>query len=240
MKNKKTPAVILRSTILWLIIGPLTVIYSINSPILFFVSSKLRHKILCSWGRIFTWCAKNICGVKYMVKGKENIINSPAIIASNHQSMWKTASFVCFFPQHVWILKKELLKIPFFGWTLRLVSPIAINRSERTAALHKILHQSVKRIQDGFWILVFPEGTRAPAGELFTFKTGIAKMAINLSLPVIPVAHNAGYCMPKGSFFLYPGTINVQIGKPISPLHKQPEELTYEIQKDIKLMIEKI
>lgn len=240
MHNKKTIAVILRSTLLWLIIGPLTVLYSMTSLSLFFVNLKLRHKILSSWARAFTWCAKYICGVNYIVIGKENIITGPAIIASNHQSMWETAAFVNFFPQHVWILKKELLKIPFFGWTLRLVSPIAINRSERAVALHKILHQSVKRIQLGFWILVFPEGTRAPAGKLFQFKTGIAKMAINLSVPILPVAHNAGHCMPKSSFFLYPGTITVLIGKPISPINRQPEELTNEIQKNIQLMLEQI
>ncbi|MFN7093958.1 MAG: lysophospholipid acyltransferase family protein [Burkholderiales bacterium] len=178
--------------------------------------------------------AKHICKVNYVIEGKENLIAGPAIIASNHQSTWETMAFNGIFPQHVWILKHELLRIPFFGWALGTLSPIAINRAQRAAALQQVLQQSVGRIAQGFWILVFPEGTRVAPGVTQPYKSGVSKMALSLQLPIIPVAHNAGRLMPRKSFFLHPGTITIKIGAPIyAQTNESPEELTERVRQVI-------
>ncbi|MFN8770782.1 MAG: lysophospholipid acyltransferase family protein [Neisseriaceae bacterium] len=232
-KRKATTLVKITSTITWVIVCGLIPIYNIIGYSTFFINSKTRHKILTTWARIFIFLGKYLCRVDYEVIGQENLIEGPAVFASNHQSAWETFAFNGFLPQHVWILKKELTKIPFFGWTLKTLSPIAIDRSARSASVVQILEQSKKRIAEGFWILVFPEGTRLPPGTKQAYKTGVARMAINLNLPVIPIAHNAGHIMPRRSFWIYPGKVTVRIGKPIYPKDLTPEEFTEEIRSHI-------
>lgn len=232
-KRKVTIGVFIRSWIFWLIMGGLIPVYNLLSLPLFLVNTRLRHKIMLSWAHIFTWMAKYVCGIKYEVKGQENIKEWPAIIASNHQSMWETMSLNTIFPSHVWIAKRELTKIPFFGWGMLSVSPIAIDRSQGASSLQQILHQSKNRMQKGFGVLVFPEGTRVRAGDTKAYKTGVARMATSLNLPIYPVAHNAGYCIPKNSFYLYPGLVTVIIGTPISSIGKDAVELTLEIENTI-------
>lgn len=235
MTHKKTFNIVLRSTILWILMIFMTLLLSVSALILLPFPVKLRHKIVTQWGVIFTVLAKYICKVNYIVKGLENLPKTSALIASNHQSLWETMSYNTIFPQHVWILKRELLKVPLFGWALASLMPIAINRSDPKAASQQVAEQSVARIKHGFWILVFPEGTRVKPGANAPYKTGISKIALTLNLPIIPVAHNAGYFVPKNSFCLYPGTIEVVIGKPIYPINREesPEELTERVRKAI-------
>ena len=232
-KRKITLRVFICSWIFWLIMGGLIPIYNLLSLPLFLVNTRLRHSIMLSWAHLFTWLAKNLCGIKYEVKGQENVTIWPAVIASNHQSMWETMALNTMFPAHVWIAKRELTKIPFFGWGLLSVSPIAIDRSKGTSSLQQILHQSQHRMQKGFGVLVFPEGTRVRSGETKAYKVGVAKMATHLNLSIYPVAHNAGRCIPKNSFYLYPGLVTVIIGKPISSTGKDSMDLTLEIENTI-------
>jgi 1-acyl-sn-glycerol-3-phosphate acyltransferase len=221
------------STITWLIVGGLVPVYFIVSLLTLFLGSKIRHRILISWGEVFTFLGRYLCRVTYEVIGRENLIQGPAIFASNHQSTWETLAFNVFLPQHIWILKRELIRIPIFGWTLNLLSPIAIDRSDKKAAVMQVLEQSVERVKDGFWIMVFPEGTRLPPGSKEAYKTGVARMAIRLNLPVVPIAHNAGHIMPRRSFWLYPGKVTVRIGKPIYPNNSTPEEFTETVRMAI-------
>lgn len=220
MENKITSAIVIRSTLFWSIVGLTAVPYTILAISFVFVrilGVRTRHRIISSWGRVFTYLIRYLCKVDYTVTGLEHLINTPAIIASNHQSMWETIAFSTIFPQHVWILKHEILKIPFFGWTIATLSPIAIDRSRGSEAVQQILSQSVSRAEKGFSILVFPEGTRVKPGAKRVFKAGVAKMAKALNLPIIPVAHNAGYVLPKKSFWIYPGTVEIIIDKPLYP-----------------------
>ena len=233
IKRKVTIGVFIRSWIFWIIMGGLIPIYNLISLPLFLVNTRLRHKIMLSWAHLFTWMAKYVCRINYVVKGQENVTVWPAIIASNHQSMWETMALNTMFPSHVWIAKKELTKVPFFGWGLLSVSPIAIDRSKGASSLQQILRQSQHRMQKGFGVLVFPEGTRVRTGETKAYKTGVARMATNLNLSIYPAAHNAGYCIPKRSFYLYPGLVTVIIGKPITSIGKDPIELTLEIENTI-------
>jgi 1-acyl-sn-glycerol-3-phosphate acyltransferase len=234
MKNKHTLSSFLRSSLFWIVMVATIPFATVIAFSLLLIKVKTRHKILSQWGVLFAFLAKHICKVNYVIEGKENLIAGPAIIASNHQSTWETMAFNGIFPQHVWILKHELLRIPFFGWALGTLSPIAINRAQRAAALQQVLQQSVDRIAQGFWILVFPEGTRVAPGVTQPYKSGVSKMALSLQLPIIPVAHNAGRLMPRKSFFLHPGTITIKIGPPIyAQTNESPEELTERVRQVI-------
>ncbi len=222
----------IRSIITWTILCILVPIYNLIGYLIFFLSPKIKHRVLTSWGRVFTFLSKHICLVDYQVIGLENLLpNSQVIFASNHQSMWETMAFNVFLPQHVWILKRELTYIPFFGWSLRILSPIAINRADKLAAATQILTQSKKRIKDGFNIMIFPEGTRVAVDKVEQYKTGVARMAIFLNKPIIPIAHNAGYVMPKGGPWIYPGLVTIRIAKAIYPnSNDDPDVLTLKIQ----------
>ena len=234
MKNKLTLSIVWRSTLLWTILAMLALLYNILAIPLLFSPVKFRHKIISSWAYIFTFLCKHLCKVNHTIEGIENLVSGSAIIASNHQSAWETIAFVTIFPQHVWILKREILRLPIFGWAIATLSPIAINRAKGSAAVQQILTQSVGRIKKGFWILAFPEGTRVAPGVKAPFKIGVAKMAEALQLPIIPVAHNAGYRLARAAFWMYPGEIKVIIDKPIYPIENEaPEDLTLRLEQVI-------
>ena len=136
---------------------------------------------------------------------------------SKHSSTWETLSLTQYFPPLAYVAKKELLSIPFFGWGFALASPITIDRKAGIDAMQQIATQGRERFTQGFWIVIYPEGTRIRAGTRAKYKTGGARLAIALDVPIIPVAHNAGYLWPKGLFGKRPGTITMTIGTPISP-----------------------
>lgn len=229
--RKKTVSVFIRSTIVWIVVLGVLPVYMILGYILLIVNAKTRHSVLKTWGNIFTFMVTHTCGITYSVTGLENIPKTPSLVASNHQSAWETFAFATFLPQHVWILKRELTRLPVFGWALITASPIAINRADRIGSTQQILKQSVERMAAGFWILIFPEGTRAKPGEIKPFKHGISRISQALKLPIIPVTHNAGYCMPRGSYFMYPGHVDVIIDKPIYPTsYEDTEDLTKRIE----------
>ena len=231
MPNKITLSIILKSILTWSIVSIVAIFYNLIAIILILVKVKLRHRIISSWATFYIWCTKCICGITYTVSGAENIISGPVIIASNHQSMWETSVFVNIFPQHIWILKKELLWFPIFGWTVALCGPIAINRNKARTAFQQMITQAQQRISSGLCILVFPEGTRVAPGVNQKYKNGVAKLAQTLNLPIIPVAHNAGYVLPKSSFWLRPGKVNIIIDKVIYPHdYTSADQLTLHMQ----------
>lgn len=240
-KHKKTISLFIRSSIVWTIVLGVLPIYMLLGYVLLIVGPKPRHIVLKTWGGIFTFMAKHICGITYKVTGLENIPKTPSLMASNHQSAWEAFAFATFLPQHVWILKRELTRLPIFGWALITASPIAINRKDRSGATQQIMKQSALRMLAGFWILIFPEGTRANPGKIKPFKTGIGRMAKSLSVPIIPITHNAGYCMPRGSFFIYPGHVDIIIDKPIYPTsYESVEDLTKRVESIITHNLSKI
>ena len=232
-KPHATLKIKIMSTIMWLIMGGLIPFYCLVVYGLFFLDNNTKHKFLITWPKLFTFLCKYLCGVNYTVIGMENIPKVPVIFASNHQSTWETMAFSVFLPKHIYILKRELIRIPLFGWALSSTSPIAINREDKRSAVMQILEQAIIRIKDGFSIMVFPEGTRLPPGAKENYKTGVARVAINLNLPVVPIAHNSGHIMPRSSFYLYPGTVTIIISKPIYPDHDTAEEFTEKIRSTI-------
>ena len=165
------------------------------------------------WIAIMMWSLKHIIGLHYRVQGQDNIPSQPAIICSKHQSGWETLALQQIFPPQVWVLKRELLRIPFFGWGLALLSPIAIDRAAAKEALNQLVQQGKSRLQQGFWVVIFPEGTRVPFGNRGKYRAGGAWLATQAQVPVVPVAHNAGAFWARNAFLKYPGTITVSIGQ---------------------------
>ncbi len=244
MRNKLTISVIICSIIFWIIMIAVIPAYFCLAMILLLIGNKkLSHGVLITWGKLFTYLAKYLCKVDYKIIGYDNInaIKEPALFASNHQSTWETMAFNLILPRHVWVLKRELLRIPIFGWSFRTMSPIGINRDDKGVAIEYILSQGYKRLKDGFWIMIFPEGTRIPPNTQSEYKTGVARMAINLKVPVIPIGHNAGYIMPKSSFWIYPGRVIIRIGEAIYPhINEDHEALIVRIKNSILQQVSQI
>jgi 1-acyl-sn-glycerol-3-phosphate acyltransferase len=176
-----------------------------------------RYAIIRQWPRFFVWWLRVICGVEYEVKGLKNVPEQPTIVFSKHQSTWETLFLTTVFRPQVWVLKRELLHVPFFGWGLAMLDPIAINRSAGGSAMEQVLEQGVERLKRGCWVVIFPEGTRIPAGTRKRYKLGGARLAVHAKVPVVPVAHNAGDFWPRRQFLKRPGKITLSIGAPIEP-----------------------
>lgn len=197
--------------------------YSIIVLASFPLPPKARWRVISGWARIIIWLSRVLTGISYRVEGLEHLPSEPAIILSKHQSAWETIAFQLIFPPQVQVLKRELLWIPFFGWGLALMSPIAIDRRRGSGALKRMAARGAQRIARGFWILIYPEGTRTSPGRRAKYHVGGAWVACQLGAPVIPVAHNAGLYWGKNEFLKRPGEIRVQIGAPIYPAGLKPE-----------------
>jgi len=181
-----------------------------------------RYRIISGWSRLILWLARAILGIDWRVEGRENLPARPAVILAKHQSAWETLAFQHIFPPQVHVLKRELLWIPFFGWGLALMSPIAIDRSRGVAALRAIARRGQQRLDQGFWVVVFPEGTRVAPGESRDYQPGGAWLAAASGAPVVPVAHNAGRFWPRNAFLKRPGTITIRIGPSIDSTKRDP------------------
>ncbi len=242
MKNRLTIMVIIRSSIVWILLVIFAIIYNLATPVVVkFVGKQKCRKLFQTFSYLYVFLVKYICGVNYRIYGMENMLNKSVIIASNHQSIWETQAYNMLFPNIIWILKQELLNIPLFGWALRILSPIAIDRKNGVKALDQILVQGSQAVKNGFSIVVFPEGTRVYPGQVKPFKKGAASIAKALNLPIIPIAQNAGTLVPKGKPWMLPGMVTVKIGAPIY-LHDNEsiDELTMHLESIIQAMLVEI
>ncbi|MFI8482214.1 lysophospholipid acyltransferase family protein [Pseudomonas sp. NPDC078700] len=181
-----------------------------------FLPFRARYRFVNqNWCRFAVWLTSAMVGIKYEVKGLENIPETPCVILSKHQSTWETFFLSALFEPLSQVLKRELLYVPFFGWAMAMLKPIAIDRSNPKAALKQLAKQGHERLKLGCWVLVFPEGTRIPTGQIGKFSRGGASLAVNANLPVLPIAHDAGKYWPKEGWGKKPGTIQVIIGAPM-------------------------
>ena len=185
----------------------------------------VRYRIISGWSRLVVLLARLILGIQWRVEGLDNLPARPSVILAKHQSAWETMAFQLIFPPQVHVLKRELLWIPFFGWGLALMSPIAINRSRGVAALRAIARRGRERLRQGFWVIVFPEGTRVAPGERRPYQLGGAWLAAESGAPVVPVAHNAGLLWPRNAFLKRPGTVTVRIGPTIEAANRDPKTI---------------
>jgi 1-acyl-sn-glycerol-3-phosphate acyltransferase len=208
--------------------------YAIVALATFPLAPLTRYRIISGWSRAIVWLAEVLLGIRYRVVGAENLPGAPSVILAKHQSAWETLAFQAIFPPQVLVLKRELLWIPFFGWGLALTSPIAIDRSRGVSALRRMAELGRQRLAQGFWIAIFPEGTRVRPGERRKYHLGGAWLAVNCGAPVVPVAHNAGMFWGKNAFLKRPGTITVEIGAPIDSRAHTPESLIAAVEEWIE------
>lgn len=204
---------------------------------LFWMNPIKRYRFLLWWPRLNLWAARWLCGIRHRVIGRENIPDGvlPHIVLPKHSSTWEVLAIPLLMPRPLcFVAKKELLKIPFFGWGFSLIKPITIDRSSGSEAMQQIYTQGEIRLKEGFWIILFPEGTRVSPGVKQRYKTGGARLASMLNTPVLPIAHNAGYLWPRGIFGKRAGTITVSIGAPIPSKDKEPHQLMNEVEQWIE------
>ena len=193
---------------------------------------KIRWKIGYVWCAIISWMTKVFCGLTFEVEGMEHFDpKQPAIILSNHQSAWETLALRYILPPHSVVIKRELLYLPIWGWSLLTLKSIVINRKNQRASLRDLLEQGTRYLNEGLWVLIFPEGTRAPAREVLKFNIGGAMLAHKSGFPVIPVAHNAGDFWPRYSFFKYPGVIKLKIGPVIESKGRKVAEINADAEQ---------
>lgn len=193
-----------------------------------------RNVLISGWARSMIWWLRITCNIRHEVTGLENLPESPSIILSKHQSAWETLAFQAIFPTQVYVLKRELLWIPIFGWGLAMSSPIAIDRSAGREALKKLVSNGAARLKKGLWVVIFPEGTRKAPGEKGKYQIGGAWLATHTQTQVVPVAHNAGRYWAKNSFIKKPGLIKLHIGKPIQSAGLKADALNQQVEQWIE------
>ena len=190
-----------------------------------FLPFNWRFAVAKAWGQSMLFVGKHLCGLDYVIEGRENIPDVPSIIMIKHTTVFETYAQLAIFPPQTWVLKRELRWIPFFGWGLAAMNPIAIDRGAGLHAVQQVVEQGKERLANGIWITIFPEGTRMPLGETKRYGISGALLAREAQVPVLPVAHNAGEYWPRRSFIKRPGVIQVRIGAPISPQGKSAQEI---------------
>lgn len=201
---------------------------------------RVRYAFISQWARVTLWWLAITCNLRFEVEGRDNIPDGTAIIFCKHQSAWETLALQLIFPPQVWLMKRELLWIPFFGWGLALLEPIAINRSQGTKAIRQLVVQGTARLRAGRWVVIFPEGTRVAPGQRGTYHKGGALLAEKSTCPVVPVAHNAGEYWPRHGFMKKPGTIRVVIGPPITTAERKAGEINALAEQWIEAQMQRI
>lgn len=186
---------------------------------------RIRYAIAMNWIRLQHWALRHLVGLDYEVEGLENVPDGGAVLYCKHQSMIECITTQMFLPPQTWVLKRELLFVPMFGWGLATLAPIAINRRAGRSAVQQIVSQGRDRFARGIWVVIFPEGTRMPPGQMGRYGMGGAILATETGVPVVPLAHNAGRYWLKGRFEILPGTFRMRIGPPIDTSGLTPDEV---------------
>ena len=198
------------------------------------VSSTTLYWICAGWLRTAVIGGTWILGIRNRVQGMENLpqgAQDPAVLLVKHQSTWETFVMPAIMPHPLaYVFKKELLRVPFFGWAMGRLDMIHIDRSQKARAFAKVVQQGRRLMQDGVWVIMFPEGTRIPRGQVGEYKTGGTRLAIAAGVPVIPIAVTSARCWPTKAFVKRPGTVDISIGKPISSEGRKADELMAEVQ----------
>lgn len=207
--------------------GCYAVMFAIVGPLLPFRQRFVMARI---WGGTLLGALKLICRLDYRVEGAENLPAGNHIALIKHSSAWETFGQVVLVPPHVWVLKRELVWVPFLGWALKLMRAIAIDRGAGHNAVQSVLEQGRQRLAEGEWIVIFPEGTRMPPGQTRRYGVSGALLARENERLIVPIAHDAGYYWPRRGLYKRPGTIRVVIGPPIAAAGREPREVNEEAQ----------
>ena len=190
----------------------------------------LRFALCRTWGRSMLAVGKFLCGLDYQIEGQENIPDETSVILIKHTTVFETYAQLAIFPPQTWVVKRELKWIPFFGWGLAAMRPIAIDRGAGHTAISQVIEQGKDRLGRGIWITVFPEGTRMALGQTRRYGVSGAALAREMQCPIVPVAHNAGDLWPRRGLKKEPGLIRFCIGPPIAPGDRPPKETNLIVQ----------
>ena len=229
MATEKIPSrteLYIRSSIYWFLMVLTGVIIGFLTVFTFPFDVDKRFKFARSWALLNLWLLKHICKLSHSIDGMENIPQQGVVVLCKHQSTWDTMILQVILPPVRWVLKRELLRVPFFGWGLAMLKPIAIDRSAGHKAVAQLIEQGKPMLDAGYWVIVFPEGTRTHPGQKKRYKLGGSILAIETGHPVIPIAHNAGEFWPRHSFLKWPGTITLRIGPLIETSGRTAEQVT--------------
>ena len=218
----------------------LTIPFSLLAILLIPLPAVMRSRWVSGWAHAVLWWLKVTCNLRYTVTGREHLPATPSIILSKHQSAWETIALQSIFPPQVWVLKRELLMIPFFGWGLWAVGSIPIDRSSGREALKKLVNHGKDRLKRGLWVVIFPEGTRTAPGVRGKYHIGGAWLASHTETTVVPVAHNAGRFWRKNSILKYPGVIQVVIGQPIDTTGLKPDAVNKQVEDWIETQMQSL
>ena len=215
----------LRSGTYWLLMVVSGTVIGLATVFTFPLPVDRRFIFARSWALLNLWLLRHICRLSYTVEGRENIPDCGVVALCKHQSTWETIALQIILPSVRWVLKRELLRVPFFGWGLAMLQPIAIDRSAGHKAVAQLVEQGGPMLDDGYWVVVFPEGTRTHPGKKRRYKLGGAILAVETGHPVVPIAHNAGEFWPRHSFLKWPGNITLRIGPAIDTREKTAEQV---------------
>ena len=207
-----------------------TLLYALAVLALSWLPGHRLYAVARSWAHTHLWLLEKLCGLTYTIEGRENIPAGAHVSMWKHSSAWETIAQASIFPPQSWVLKRELMWIPLFGWAVHCLKPIAINRSAGATAVNQVLEQGKARLEEGLWVLVFPEGTRVSVGETRKYGVSGALLASKAGCKIVPVAHNAGQFWPRRGWVKRPGTIRVAIGPPIDAAGRDPRALNDEVR----------
>lgn len=211
---------------MWLMLMPFSLLAILLVPF----PAPFRSRMVTGWACFVIWWLTLTCGVHYRVIGRENIPDQPCVILPKHQSAWETIALQVIFPPQIWVLKRSLLLLPFFGWAIWALKAIAIDRSSGREALKQLVSQGKDRLALGLNVVVFPEGTRVAPGKRGKYHIGGAWLATHTGALAVPVAHNAGEFWPKNNLLKRAGTITVSIGNPINTTGMKADELNRQVE----------
>lgn len=196
----------------------------------FVLSEKGAYYVATAWGRYVLWLLKYLVGITYKVHGAENIPDTPCVVLSKHQSALDIFVLLTVFDPQSWVFKKELLNIPCFGWALSATKPIAIDRKAGRQALKMMVDLGTEKLKKGFWVLLYPEGTRTKPGKQGAYKSGGVMLAKKAGVNIVPVALNTGLFWQKGKGAVNNGVVDIVVGEPIATDEKDIKTLTSEVE----------
>ena len=207
-------------------------------------SSSKTYRVARAWLKLSVDSAKVIMGIQYRVQGMENLPTDPkqgVVLLVKHQSTYETFLMPAIMPRPLaYVFKKELLKVPFFGWSIGALDMIHIDRAQRSRAFHKVVEQGKRLLDQGTWVIMFPEGTRIKRGEKGEYKTSATRLAIMTGAPVVPVAVTSAKCWPRKAFIKSPGVVDVSIGQPIPSVGRKHDELMAEVEAWIEAEMQRL
>lgn len=238
--KRPTDVLLLRSTVFNVLMVSSAAVYALLVLLLAPFPPLVRYRGIMLWPRLQIWLLRHLCGLDYRVEGRDNLPHRPSVILAKHQSTWETLALELIFPPLTWVLKRELMWVPLFGWALALLRPIAIARGSGRQAMEQIIQQGSARLTAGLSVLVFPEGTRTMPGRRGKYKLGGAILAAATGAPVVPVAHNAGTYWPRRSFIKRAGVIQVVIGPAIETDGRSPEEINTRAERWIESTMQRL